>query len=116
MSERFIGHKWNHKLYIVKDVREWDDVEAAQVPDEVLEAIIKNQNVMLEAQEYLAAVYGPLKQTGAADVSNVEVPQCLLDLVSSSTSGAGSKKTKSRSSTKKKASNSGSKSQGATSA
>lgn len=114
MEERFIGHKWNHKLYIIKTLREWDDVEATQVPDAVLDAIIENQNVMLEAQEYLAQVYAPLRQTGAADVSKVEVPQCLLDLVSSSTSGVGSKKRAARSSTKKKATSSGSKSQEAT--
>jgi hypothetical protein len=116
MSDRFIGNKWNHKLYLIKDKREWDDVEAAQIPEAILDVIVENQNQMLETQAYLDAVYIPLKQTGAADVSNVEVPQCLLDQVSSSTSGAGSKKRKSSSSTKKKASSSGSKSQGATSA
>jgi hypothetical protein len=114
--ERFIGHKWNHKLYLIKDTREWDDVEAVQIPEPIIEAIVGIQNTMLETQDYLAQIYAPLRQTGKADVSNVEVPQCLLDLVSSSTSGGGSKKRKSSSSTKKKASSSGSRSKGDTSA
>ncbi len=103
----FIG-KINQNLLILKPAREWADVEADQIPEEILDLISQRQNDMLAIQDYLTKVYVPLRQTGAADVSNVEVPQCLLEAVSRPKSTSTSRKKKSSSSTKKKAMNSGS--------
>ena len=109
MSEtRVIEYANNHKVYTVKEGPiAWADVEATQVPAKVLDAIEKLHSDWADAQAYLAAIYHPLRQTGSANVSEVEVPKC-LEVASKPTSTSGSRKKKSSSATKKEASTSSS--------
>jgi len=107
--------KVNSNWFIVKDKREWSDVEAFLDTD--LEAVITVEMENFQAiQAYLQAVHVRLRPNGGADVGDIEVPKCLLDLVSKRRSTSSSRKTKSSSSTKGKATNSGSQSTEDTSA
>lgn len=111
----FIG-KVSKQFFVLKPDRQFYDVEADQLPDAVRERLVKMNEEYVATQAYLAQVYNLLRQTGAADVTNVEVPPCLSEAASKPKSTSTSRKRKSSSSTKKKATNSGSQSTGDTSA
>lgn len=103
----FIGKVSKH-IFALKPRREFYDVEAAQIDPDVLRAIEENMANWEEIQNYLYLVHDKLRQTGAADISTVEVPACLSGAALKRTSTSGSRKRKLSSSTKKKATTSSS--------
>lgn len=64
-------------LLVLRDKREFFDVETAQLEPGVLARLIEIENNMLGAQAYLRRVYERLRQTGSAKIDNIEVPACL---------------------------------------
>lgn len=87
-------------IQIFEGKPQWDSVEITEkVPPAVLQNMVELQEKYAQLHDYLIAIYGPLRQTGAADVSNVEVPQCVAS--SSAKSRKPSKRRASSSSTKR---------------
>ena len=115
----FIGKTSKH-LFVLKPNREFYDVEADKIPAESLAKLEQYFKVFGEIQNYLSQVNIILRQTGAASIENVEIPECLKAKPSAPatkrSSSPNSKRRASSSSTKKKATNSGSQSTGATDA
>jgi len=114
----FIAKVHKNNVYTIADKMEWSNVDAA-VPAEVEAALRSWQAQFDEVQQYLNALYMPLRQTGGADISQVKVPACLTGSdvpASKKMSKTGSAAKKSSTSTKQKPSSSGSQSSEDTSA
>lgn len=67
----------------------------------VEEAIIEIMTDSRDVQDYIFQCYQPLRQTGKADISQIEVPKCITDRVSRNSSPTASEKAESSSSTRR---------------